>query len=115
MVGVATDMPETPDDILRALADPERLAIAGLLARSNATDRTHRARVRAGRGLRRADGERDRRALSPDHAGLHRYLVDEGFLRRDHGRYWRTGGRVDAWRPDRGYPIADRNSPNTSR
>ena len=26
-------MPETPDDILRALADPERLAIAGVLAR----------------------------------------------------------------------------------
>jgi hypothetical protein len=30
-------MPETPDDILRALADPERLAIAGHLARSSAT------------------------------------------------------------------------------
>jgi DNA-binding transcriptional ArsR family regulator len=30
-------MPGTPDDILRALADPERLAIAGHLARSNAT------------------------------------------------------------------------------
>jgi DNA-binding transcriptional ArsR family regulator len=28
-------MPETPDDILRALADPERLAIAGHLARSD--------------------------------------------------------------------------------
>jgi hypothetical protein len=48
MVGVAADMPETPDDILRALADP-----------------------------------------------LRRHLVDEGFLDRDHGRYWRTGGRVD--------------------
>jgi hypothetical protein len=30
-------MAETPDDILRALADPERLAIAGALARSDAT------------------------------------------------------------------------------
>jgi biotin operon repressor len=30
-------MPETPDDILRALADPERLAIAGALARTDAT------------------------------------------------------------------------------
>jgi biotin operon repressor len=30
-------MPETPDDILRALADPERLAIAGALARADAT------------------------------------------------------------------------------
>lgn len=30
-------MAETPDEILRALADPERLAIAGSLARSEAT------------------------------------------------------------------------------
>ena len=30
-------MAETPDDILRALADPERLAMAGHLARSDAT------------------------------------------------------------------------------
>lgn len=30
-------MPETPDEILRALADPERLAIAGALARSDRT------------------------------------------------------------------------------
>jgi hypothetical protein len=33
--------------------------------------------------------------FSTDHAALRRYLVDEGFLHRDHGRYWRTGGRVD--------------------
>jgi hypothetical protein len=30
-----------------------------------------------------------------DHASLRRYLVDEGFLDRDHGEYWRVGGRVD--------------------
>lgn len=30
-------MPETPDDILRALADAERLALAGALARADAT------------------------------------------------------------------------------
>jgi hypothetical protein len=30
-----------------------------------------------------------------DHAALRRYLVDEGFLDRDHGEYWRSGGRVD--------------------
>jgi hypothetical protein len=30
-------MPESPDDILRALADPERLAIAGSLARADAS------------------------------------------------------------------------------
>ena len=31
-----------------------------------------------------------------DTAALRRYLVDDGFLSRDHGEYWRTGGRVDA-------------------
>jgi hypothetical protein len=30
-----------------------------------------------------------------DHAALRRYLVDEGFLDRDGGVYWRAGGRVD--------------------
>jgi hypothetical protein len=31
----------------------------------------------------------------PDTATCRRYLVDEGFLGRDHGVYWRTGGTVD--------------------
>jgi len=31
----------------------------------------------------------------PDYAMLRRHLVDEGFLDRDHGWYWRTGGSVD--------------------
>ena len=30
-----------------------------------------------------------------DHAALRRYLVDEGFLQREHAVYWRVGGRVD--------------------
>jgi len=30
-----------------------------------------------------------------DRAALRRYLVDEGFLSRDRGEYWRSGGRVD--------------------
>jgi hypothetical protein len=30
-----------------------------------------------------------------DQAALRRYLVDEGFLDRDTGVYWRAGGRVD--------------------
>lgn len=29
-----------------------------------------------------------------DHAALRRYLVDEGFLAREDGVYWRTGGAV---------------------
>jgi len=182
-------MPESPDDILRALADPERLAIAGLLARDDRTAdelaaalgiepkriRTHLGkltaagvvRVAADRRTYRLDRETLRRAASlvgpareaglalgaatdeeevvlrsffrngrlveipmkrskrrivlervalefepgrryeekevnvivgaffNDHAALRRYLVDEGFLDRDHGVYWRTGGRVD--------------------
>ena len=65
-----------------------------------ADETAHRARadrpgVRAGSSLRRAGGERDRRCVLQRHAALRRYLVDEGFLDRDHGEYWRSGGRVD--------------------
>jgi hypothetical protein len=35
------------------------------------------------------------RAFHPDTAALRRYLVDEGFLSRDHNIYWRTGGSVE--------------------
>jgi len=31
-------------------------------------------------------------ALHPDYAALRRYLVDEEFLSRANGQYWRTGG-----------------------
>jgi hypothetical protein len=182
-------MPETPNDILRALADPERLAIAGRLARSPASASTlaaelelpvarvrkHLNRLSASgvarlgqdRSTYRLDAEtlrwaaeqvgpargaglalgaasedeesvlrsffRDGRLVEipakeskrrivleriavefepgvrydeptvnaivgrfhADHAAIRRYLVDEGFLDRDHGQYWRSGGRVD--------------------
>jgi hypothetical protein len=182
-------MPETPDDILRALADPERLAIAGSLARSSrsATElaealdlevgriRKHLNRLSAAGVVRLNDDHRSYR-LDPgtlrwaaeqvgpprdaglaldaatedeegvlraffrngrlteipvkaskrrivleriavefepgvhyderevnavvgrfyqDHASIRRYLVDEGFLDREAGVYWRAGGRVD--------------------
>ena len=35
------------------------------------------------------------RAFHDDYAALRRYLVEEGFLARDHNVYWRTGGTVD--------------------
>ena len=35
------------------------------------------------------------RAFHADTAALRRYLVDEHFLSRDHGVYWRTGGTVE--------------------
>lgn len=31
----------------------------------------------------------------PDYASLRRYMVDEGFLSRADGSYWRSGGRVE--------------------
>jgi hypothetical protein len=31
----------------------------------------------------------------PDYAALRRYLVDEQFLAREEGVYWRAGGTVD--------------------
>jgi hypothetical protein len=31
-----------------------------------------------------------------DYASLRRYLIDAGLLAREHGEYWRAGGRVDA-------------------
>ncbi|MFP5336824.1 MAG: DUF2087 domain-containing protein [Actinomycetes bacterium] len=34
------------------------------------------------------------RAFTDDYVTLRRYLVDAGFLDRDHGVYWRTGGTV---------------------
>ena len=33
-------------------------------------------------------------AFHADHALLRRYLVDDGFLAREGGVYWRTGGTV---------------------
>jgi len=34
-------------------------------------------------------------AFYDDYAALRRYLVDEGFLARDQGEYWRVGGSVE--------------------
>ena len=182
-------MSETPDEILRALADPERLSIAGALARDDASAsglaetlglpvgrvRKHLNRLAAAGVARLADDRRTYRldpetlrwaaeqvgpprdaglalgaanedeeavlrtffrggrltelpvkeskrrivlerialefepgrryaeaevnvvvgAFHTDHAAIRRALVDEGFLDRDHGEYWRAGGRVD--------------------
>jgi hypothetical protein len=189
MVGNETDMAEHPDDILRALADPERLRIAGALAAGDASAadlaedlelplarvRKHLTRLAAA-GVARPRADKRSYGLDPetlrwaaeqvgpprdagialgaanddeeavlraffrdgrlaeiptkaskrriileriaiefdpgvryderevnaivgtffnDHAALRRYLVDEGFLDREAGLYWRVGGRVD--------------------
>jgi hypothetical protein len=35
------------------------------------------------------------RVVYPDFATLRRLLIDEGFLDRDAGSYWRAGGSID--------------------
>lgn len=47
-------------------------------------------------GVRYTESEVNRtlRDLHEDYAALRRYLVDEGFMSRDHGVYWRSGGSV---------------------
>jgi hypothetical protein len=35
------------------------------------------------------------RAVFDDYVALRRYLIDEGFLDRADGEYWRSGGTVD--------------------
>lgn len=189
MLGMTSDMAETPDQILRALADPERLQVAGVLARGartsaelasdlglpvtrvrkhlNRLTSTGIARLQEDRRTYRLDPETlrwaaeqvgpprepglalgattedeeavlrtffrrgrlteipareskrrivlerialefepgtryDEKAVNAivgrfhnDYAALRRYLVDEGFLTRNRGEYWRSGGRVD--------------------
>jgi len=48
-------------------------------------------------GVRYSESEVNRRLrnLHDDFAALRRYLVDEEFLTREGGEYWRTGGSVD--------------------
>jgi hypothetical protein len=48
-------------------------------------------------GVRYAERDVDAilRRFHDDYAALRRYLVDEGFLAREHGVYWRIGGTVD--------------------
>ncbi len=103
----------TPEVILRALADPERLAVAGALALGPSTAAQLAARcelpaARVRRHLTRLAlefepgvrcPERDvnqmLRRFHDDYASLRRYLVDEDLLSRQRGVYWRSGGPVE--------------------
>jgi hypothetical protein len=47
-----------------------------------------------GRTYREPQVDEVLKRIHDDHAALRRYLVDEGFLTRDGGVYWRSGGTV---------------------
>ncbi|MEX0428555.1 DUF2087 domain-containing protein [Nocardioides sp. DS6] len=57
-------------------------------------------------GVRYPEREVDRILLGvhDDHAALRRYLVENGFLGREAGIYWRTGGTVDVGAVSAGSP-----------
>ena len=48
-----------------------------------------------GRRYRESEVSVTLRAVHDDYAALRRYLVDENFLSRETGIYWRSGGTVD--------------------
>jgi hypothetical protein len=52
-------------------------------------------------GVRYSEAEVNRTlaAYHPDYAALRRYLVDEQFMVRERGVYWRAGGTVDVEGP----------------
>lgn len=52
-------------------------------------------RFEPGRTYPESETNRLLREAHPDHAALRRYLVDEGFLERRAGFYWRAGGAFD--------------------
>jgi hypothetical protein len=51
-------------------------------------------RFQPGRRYEESAVNRELLALGEDYAALRRYLVDEGFLTRENGLYWRSGGTV---------------------
>ena len=49
-----------------------------------------------GRRYTEAEVSAELEKVHPDYAALRRYLVDDQFLAREGGEYWRVGGSVDA-------------------
>ena len=68
----------------KALSNPHRLEILDLLAQQ----------FEPGERYGETEVNNRLRAFHQDVAALRRYLVEEGFLDRAEGRYWRSGGSV---------------------
>ena len=82
--------------VLRAFLDEDgRLVAMPARHRKRLVVLDHVARVfTPGRRYPEAEVNAMLHAFHPDHAMLRRYLVDDGFLARESGVYWRTGGTV---------------------
>jgi hypothetical protein len=86
-----------PETILRTFLDGEGRLITLPAKRTKRLIVLDHLAQRFEPGERYAEAEVNRRlrAVHEDVAMLRRYLVDEGFLDRAGGIYWRIGGSVD--------------------
>ena len=81
--------------VLRAFLREGRLASIPVTRSKRLVVLDHIAKVfEIGVGYPERDVDALLRAFHDDHAALRRYLVDEGFLAREQGEYWRSGGTV---------------------
>ena len=91
----AGGLPPRQASVLRAFLREGRLVSIPTVRSKRLVVLDHIARV-FDIGVRYPEREVDAllRAFHDDYAALRRYLVDEGFLARDHAEYWRSGGSV---------------------
>ncbi|MCU1590844.1 MAG: uncharacterized protein JWP11_2100 [Frankiales bacterium] len=89
-------LPPRQASVLRAFLREGRLASIPSVRSKRLVVLDHIAKVFE-IGVRYPEREVDAllRAFHDDYAALRRYLVDEGFLARDHAEYWRSGGSVE--------------------
>jgi hypothetical protein len=99
------DAPADEGKVLRAFVrDGQLTSIPSAWAKRRIVLDWLAQRFEPGRRYSEAMVNRSLAQVHPDTAALRRYLVDDGFLSRDHGEYWRTGGRVD---PDNTAPLEE--------
>jgi hypothetical protein len=89
-------LPPREASVLRAFLRDGRLASIPTVRSKRLVVLDHIAKVFE-IGVRYPEREVDAllRAFHDDYAALRRHLVDEGFLAREAGSYWRSGGSVD--------------------
>lgn len=90
------DAPPESETILRRFFKDGRLTTIPLTRSKRLVVLDHLARsFEPGRYYTEPEVNSILKAFHPDHAALRRYLVDEGFVARANGKYWRTGGSFD--------------------
>ena len=83
------------DVVGRFIKDGRLVIMPSKRGQAAARARPHRPGLRAGRSYQEPEVNEVLERYHDDYAALRRYLVDEGFLSREGGVYWRTGGTVE--------------------